>query len=260
MLDDGPILGQARVPVLPGDTEASLAARVLVQEHRLYPAVLRRFAAGDRTPRVSADALSFGRDLTLRRSAAGTLSNSVAQHVGGAEIAASFPFAHCPYSETCGMPPRDPDAGRRMQTITTTEDLAAFCEAAKPQPYVTIDTEFLRERTYWSKLCLIQMALPGKTGDAVLVDPIEGRGHVDGAALRSVPPRGDGEGVPRRAAGSGDLLRRGQCLSQAAVRHAGRGDGLRLWRAGRATRRWSRRSPRKTSTRPRASPTGRAGR
>jgi len=61
-----------------------------------------------------------------------------------------------------------------MRTITTTEDLAAFCEAAKSQPYVTIDTEFLRERTYWSKLCLIQMALPGKDGDAVLVDPIEG--------------------------------------------------------------------------------------
>lgn len=49
-LDAGPILGQARVPVLPGDDEASLAARVLAQEHRLYPAVLRRFAAGDRTP------------------------------------------------------------------------------------------------------------------------------------------------------------------------------------------------------------------
>ncbi|WP_372885682.1 phosphoribosylglycinamide formyltransferase [Shimia sp.] len=46
-LDDGPILGQARVPVLDGDTPGSLAARVLEQEHRLYPAVLRRFAAGD---------------------------------------------------------------------------------------------------------------------------------------------------------------------------------------------------------------------
>ncbi|MGE4324742.1 MAG: phosphoribosylglycinamide formyltransferase [Pseudodonghicola sp.] len=49
-LDDGPILGQARVPVLPGDTPDILAARVLEQEHKLYPAVLRRFAAGDRTP------------------------------------------------------------------------------------------------------------------------------------------------------------------------------------------------------------------
>ena len=48
-LDAGPILGQARVPVLPGDTAETLAARVLVQEHRLYPAVLRRFATGDRS-------------------------------------------------------------------------------------------------------------------------------------------------------------------------------------------------------------------
>ncbi len=50
VLDDGPVLGQARVPVLAGDTADSLAARVLVQEHRLYPAVLRRFLEGDRTP------------------------------------------------------------------------------------------------------------------------------------------------------------------------------------------------------------------
>ena len=50
VLDDGPILGQARVPVRPGDSADALAARVLVQEHRLYPAVLRRYAAGDRTP------------------------------------------------------------------------------------------------------------------------------------------------------------------------------------------------------------------
>ena len=49
-LDAGPILGQARVPVLPGDSADSLAARVLVQEHRLYPAVLRRFALGDTVP------------------------------------------------------------------------------------------------------------------------------------------------------------------------------------------------------------------
>lgn len=49
-LDVGPILGQARVPVLPDDTPDTLAARVLVLEHQLYPDVLHRFAAGDRTP------------------------------------------------------------------------------------------------------------------------------------------------------------------------------------------------------------------
>ncbi len=51
-LDDGPILGQARVPIRPGDTPQSLAERVLVQEHRLYPAVLRRFAEGERQPLI----------------------------------------------------------------------------------------------------------------------------------------------------------------------------------------------------------------
>lgn len=49
-LDGGPVLGQVQVPVKPGDTPETLAARVLLQEHILYPAVLRRFANGDRTP------------------------------------------------------------------------------------------------------------------------------------------------------------------------------------------------------------------
>ena len=43
-VDEGPVLGQARVPVLPGDDEASLAARVLAAEHELYPACLGQFA------------------------------------------------------------------------------------------------------------------------------------------------------------------------------------------------------------------------
>lgn len=47
-LDAGPVLGQARVPVMPGDTPETLAARVLAAEHRLYPAVLRRVAEGNR--------------------------------------------------------------------------------------------------------------------------------------------------------------------------------------------------------------------
>lgn len=50
VLDGGPVLGQARVPVWPGDTAEALAARVLPMEHLLYPAVLERFARGDRRP------------------------------------------------------------------------------------------------------------------------------------------------------------------------------------------------------------------
>ncbi|MGH1414714.1 MAG: ribonuclease D [Pelagimonas sp.] len=69
-----------------------------------------------------------------------------------------------------------------MQTITTTEDLTAFCDRAKGKAYVTVDTEFLRERTYYSKLCLIQLALPGTNpDDAVLVDPL-----VDGLSLEPI--------------------------------------------------------------------------
>ncbi len=49
-LDAGPILGQAHVRILPDDDAASLARRVLTQEHRLYPQVLRRFASGERSP------------------------------------------------------------------------------------------------------------------------------------------------------------------------------------------------------------------
>ena len=41
-LDDGPVLIQARVPVLPGDDAQKLAARVLVEEHRIYPEALAR--------------------------------------------------------------------------------------------------------------------------------------------------------------------------------------------------------------------------
>ncbi|MFK7752425.1 MAG: phosphoribosylglycinamide formyltransferase [Sedimentitalea sp.] len=52
VLDDGPLLGQASIDIAPGDTAETLAARVLMQEHRLYPAVLRRFLLGDRTPLV----------------------------------------------------------------------------------------------------------------------------------------------------------------------------------------------------------------
>ncbi|RPE71582.1 ribonuclease D [Pacificibacter maritimus] len=60
-----------------------------------------------------------------------------------------------------------------MITIKTTEALQAFCDHAKNYPFVTVDTEFLRERTYYSKLCLVQLAVTGDNEeDAVLVDPL----------------------------------------------------------------------------------------
>ena len=53
--------------------------------------------------------------------------------------------------------------------ITTTAELATFCKAVSSDDYVTVDTEFLRETTYYPKLCLIQIA--GKT-EAALIDPL----------------------------------------------------------------------------------------
>lgn len=56
-----------------------------------------------------------------------------------------------------------------MNLITTTADLADACTRLAMHPFVTVDTEFLRETTYYPKLCLIQLASPD---EAVMVDPL----------------------------------------------------------------------------------------
>ena len=68
-----------------------------------------------------------------------------------------------------------------MITITTAAELDVFCTRAQEHSFVTIDTEFMRERTYYSKLCLIQIALPtDNPDDAVLVDPLSQDMALDG--------------------------------------------------------------------------------
>lgn len=56
-----------------------------------------------------------------------------------------------------------------MHVITTTTELAEACARLATHPFVAVDTEFLREETYWPKLCLVQMAGPE---DALIVDPL----------------------------------------------------------------------------------------
>lgn len=56
-----------------------------------------------------------------------------------------------------------------MRVITKTEDLAALCQEMAQAPFVAVDTEFMRETTYWPKLCLIQAAAPGVEA---VIDPL----------------------------------------------------------------------------------------
>lgn len=58
-----------------------------------------------------------------------------------------------------------------MDLITSTDALAAACNSLAAHPFVTVDTEFLRETTYYPKLCLIQMAGPDQA-DSYLIDPL----------------------------------------------------------------------------------------
>ena len=56
-----------------------------------------------------------------------------------------------------------------MTLITDTEALAAFCARLKGEAFVTVDTEFMRDRTYWPKLCLVQV---GGEREAAAVDAL----------------------------------------------------------------------------------------
>src|ERR1700674_2255966 len=57
----------------------------------------------------------------------------------------------------------------RMELITTTKELSAACTRLAAHPFVTVDTEFLRETTYYPQLCVVQMA---SSDQAVVVDAL----------------------------------------------------------------------------------------
>ena len=68
-----------------------------------------------------------------------------------------------------------------MDLITTTADLAAVCARLAKHPVITVDTEFLRETTYYPLLCVVQMA---SADEAVVIDTLAA-GHRPQAVLRA---------------------------------------------------------------------------
>src|ERR1043165_305908 len=57
-----------------------------------------------------------------------------------------------------------------MRIVETTPDLEQLLHELQPSPYIALDTEFMRDQTYWPKLCLLQVAAPG--GTAAIIDPL----------------------------------------------------------------------------------------
>lgn len=64
---------------------------------------------------------------------------------------------------------RRPIEAASMQVITTTDQLASFSKALRDRPFVAVDTEFMREKTYWPILCLVQAAAEGAEA---IIDPL----------------------------------------------------------------------------------------
>ena len=115
-----------------------------------------------------------------------------------------------------------------MTLITDNASLAAFCGRMRGERFVAIDTEFMRDRTYYPKLCLVQVAGRGGGGG----DRSSGTGPGPRPAVGAHGRRGRAQGDARRPPGSGDLLP-SRPAAGAVLRHAGRGHGLRLRRGGR---------------------------
>ncbi len=115
-----------------------------------------------------------------------------------------------------------------MSLVTTTDELAQACQRLARSPFVTVDTEFLRETTFWPVLCVVQLA---SDDEALAIDALAEGLELE-PALAADGRRGRGQGVPRRQARPRDFLEARRRPADAGVRHPGRGDGVRLWRAG----------------------------
>ena len=143
-----------------------------------------------------------------------------------------------------------------MELITTTEELATTCERLARHPFVTIDTEFLRETTYYPLLCVAQLASQRRGRG----DRRAGARHRPQAVLRADGEREGAQGVPRRPPGHRNRL----ASRQASFRIRSSTPRSPPWCWAMAipspTTSWCSASPATRSTSRTASPTGPAGR
>ena len=114
-----------------------------------------------------------------------------------------------------------------MELITSTDALAAFCARAADFDFVTVDTEFLRETTYWPKLCLLQAATPD---EAVLVDPLAPGLEPRAVLRRSSPTRSVTKVFHAARQDIEIFVKLSGRVPEEHLRHPGRRQRLRLWR------------------------------
>ncbi len=115
-----------------------------------------------------------------------------------------------------------------MTPITTTAELAAYCQRLLGQPFVAVDTEFMRETTYWPRLCLIQAAAPGIEA---VIDPLAE--DLDLTPFLDVMRDTSIEKVFHAARQDVEIFQQSRRDSPTAVRYSDRRHGGRLRRTDR---------------------------
>ena len=112
-----------------------------------------------------------------------------------------------------------------MHLITRQDELEAVVARLEESDFVTVDTEFIRETTFWPILCLIQMAAPGVTA---LVDPLAK--DIDLAPFYRLMANERVIKVFHAARQDVEIIHhQGGLIPKPLFRQPGRGDGLRLW-------------------------------
>lgn len=90
-----------------------------------------------------------------------------------------------------------------IKLIENNGDLEVFCRSLAVEPFITVDLEFLREKTYYAKLCLIQV---GSQHECAIIDPLASEMNLQCRFSETDGQSADCQGVPCRPTGFGNYL------------------------------------------------------